>query len=318
MANNGYVVGIGAANVDIFGKSKNNLIPEDSNPGYISVSVGGVTHNMCTNASKLGLDVYLITTVGDDGYGKMITEDCQQNGIHTDHFFTLPGNVSSTYISLHNNNGEMALAVSDMHILQKLTPEMLATKDELLKNAKMIVMDTGLPEVILDFVLDTYGETVPVFIDTVSTTYGKKVIGRLGKIHTLKPNELEAEMLTGVKITDRESLKLAAQKMLDEGLQRVIISRGGDGICYADKNGTMFTAKAEKLENIANATGAGDSMAGGLMYSLINGLSPEETAKFAMSCSMLTICHEATIHPQMSAALVNSEKETHKFEIEAL
>ena len=125
MANNGYVVGIGAANVDIFGKSKNNLIPEDSNPGYISVSVGGVTHNMCTNASKLGLDVYLITTVGDDGYGKMITEDCQQNGIHTDHFFTLPGNVSSTYISLHNNNGEMALAVSDMHILQKLTPEML-------------------------------------------------------------------------------------------------------------------------------------------------------------------------------------------------
>lgn len=318
MANKGYVVGIGAANVDIFGKSKNQLIPEDSNPGYISVSVGGVTHNMCTNASKLGLDVYLITTVGDDGYANMITDDCLKNGIHTDHFFTLPGNVSSTYISLHNNNGEMALAVSDMHILQKLTPEMLEEKREFLMGAKMIVMDTGLPETILDYVLDTYGKDIPVFIDTVSTTYGKKVIGRLGKIHTLKPNEIEAEMLTGVKIVDNASLKLAAQKMLDEGLQRVIISRGGDGICYADRNGTIFTAKAEKLENIANATGAGDSMAGGLMYSLVNELSPEETAKFAMSCSMLTICHEATIHPEMSAELVAKEILTHNFEIESL
>lgn len=49
-----YVVGIGAANVDLMGRSREPLVMEDSNPGFISMSVGGVTHNICENAARMG------------------------------------------------------------------------------------------------------------------------------------------------------------------------------------------------------------------------------------------------------------------------
>ena len=56
--------GIGAANVDIMGESAARLVMEDSNPGTLSVSVGGVTRNVCENTARLGLPTRLITTVG--------------------------------------------------------------------------------------------------------------------------------------------------------------------------------------------------------------------------------------------------------------
>ena len=56
------IVGIGAANVDIMGESAARLVMEDSNPGTLSVSVGGVTRNVCENTARLGLPTRLITT----------------------------------------------------------------------------------------------------------------------------------------------------------------------------------------------------------------------------------------------------------------
>ena len=49
-----YAVGIGAANVDICGRSKNPIIMADSNPGAMSISLGGVTRNICENLARLG------------------------------------------------------------------------------------------------------------------------------------------------------------------------------------------------------------------------------------------------------------------------
>lgn len=55
--------------------------------------------------------------------------------------------------------------------------------------------------------------TAPLLVDPVSTVKAEKVRPILGKIHTLKPNRLEAELLSGVKITDQASARRAAQKL---------------------------------------------------------------------------------------------------------
>mgnify|MGYP003289514073 CR=1 FL=1 len=56
--------------------------------------------------------------------------------------------------------------------------------------------------------------TAPLFVDPVSTTKAEKLRPILHKIHTLKPNRIEAELLSGVAIRDTESLRLAAKKLL--------------------------------------------------------------------------------------------------------
>ena len=75
----------------------------------------------------------------------------------------------------------------------------------------------------------------PLFADPVSTAKAVKLKPVLGKLHTLKPNRIEAELLSGVKITGDASLQKAAETLLDTGLHRVFISLGSDGVFAADR-----------------------------------------------------------------------------------
>ena len=295
-----YIVGIGAANLDVMGRSKNPLIQEDSNPGRIQVSVGGATHNACENAARLGVPVTLVTTIGEDHFGKTIKDACDNAGLDTSHFVVIPGYSSSTYMSVHNPNGEMDIAVSDMSILQQLTIEKLKEKDKLLREAAAITFDTGLPQDIINYLLATYGNVTPIFADSVSTTYAQKLVDNLQGVYTLKPNLLEAEILSGMSIKTFADLENAAKVIIEKGAQRVFISLGRDGVYYADNTGATRHRRCKPMEQIANATGAGDSFLGAMLYAHILDFDLEETLRTAMTVSMLTIQSDNTINPQMS------------------
>ena len=152
-----YIAGVGAANIDLMGRSRAPIVMEDSNPGFIGMSVGGVTHNICENAARMGAPVKLITSVGDDVYGEKIRRECQAAGIDTAHFMVAEGESSSTYLSLHDDSGEMVVAMSDMRVLQKLSVDFLKGKNGILRGAGAIVADCGLPEEVLDYLAAAYG-----------------------------------------------------------------------------------------------------------------------------------------------------------------
>jgi pseudouridine kinase len=58
------------------------------------------------------------------------------------------------------------------------------------------------------------------------------------------------------------------------------------------------------MEQIANATGAGDSFLGAMLYSHVNDFDLEQTLETAMTVSMLTIQSDNTINPQMSESFM--------------
>ena len=304
-----YVVGIGAANVDLMGRSRAPLVMEDSNPGCIGMSVGGVTHNICENAARMGATVKLITAVGDDIYGEKIRRECQAAGMDTSGFLVLEGETSSTYLSLHDASGEMAVAMSDMRVLQKLSVEFLRRRQGVIQGAGAIVVDGGLPEEILEYVTSCYGERIPVFADPVSTTYARKFKGRLGGIHTLKPNRMEAEVLAEMEIRDGSSLEEAAKRLLDQGLSRVVVSLGKDGCYYRDQEGLALMVQGKPVEQVVNPTGAGDAFMGGLVYAYLQGMPPEEALVFATAAARLALSHPDTINPEISHRKVRERAE---------
>ncbi len=65
--------------------------------------------------------------------------------------------------------------------------------------------------------------------DPVSVTKAEKLRPILGRLNTLKPNRMEAELLSGVRITDEGSMHLASEKLLETGLHRVFLSLGAKG-----------------------------------------------------------------------------------------
>ena len=133
-----YAVVVGGVNMDIGGRSFANLVGEDSNPGSISMSLGGVGRNIAHNLSLMGTDVRLLTAYGDDFSGQKIAASCSELGIDISHALRLTDAATSTYLYLTDEHGEMALAVSDMEICKKITPAYLAANLSLLQNMNLL------------------------------------------------------------------------------------------------------------------------------------------------------------------------------------
>lgn len=65
-----YAAVVGGVNMDIGGQSDGPLVPGDSNPGRVRISLGGVGRNIAHNMALLGLDVRFLTAFGDDIYAQ--------------------------------------------------------------------------------------------------------------------------------------------------------------------------------------------------------------------------------------------------------
>ena len=152
-------------------------------------------------------------------------------GIDLSHALRIPGGTTSTYLYLADPAGEMALAVSDMSICEKITPAYLASNLTILQNAQVIVADTNIPAEALQYLAENV--TVPLFVDPVSTAKAEKLRPILHRIHTLKPNRLEAELLSGVKIESQADVEKAADTLTAMGVHRMFISLGADGVYAA-------------------------------------------------------------------------------------
>ena len=125
-----YVLGIGAANIDVHGKSRAPIVMRDSNPGRLRTSAGGVTRNVLENLARLGVRTRLVSAVGADLYGEMVLRQSAAAGIDISEVLTVPGEASSCYISVLDQKGDMLVAMSDMGILSHVTPELVRSLGE--------------------------------------------------------------------------------------------------------------------------------------------------------------------------------------------
>lgn len=127
-------------------------------------------------------------------------------------------------------------------------------------------------------------------VDFTIDVAGKELLDYLSYNPILvKPNIDELEMIFGEKI-DKSNLLHYAKRLNDLGAQSVIISMGKDGSIFISED---LILKAEPIEGrLINSVGAGDSMVGGFVYGLKNGLSKKEAYKLAVACGTATAFSE--------------------------
>ena len=292
-----YAVVVGGVNVDIGGRSFAPLVAQDSNPGSVRLSLGGVGRNIAHNLALLGTDVHLLTAYGDDLYGERVAASCSELGIDLSHALRIAGGATSTYLYLTDHRGEMALAVSDMEICKKITPSYLSSQLPLLQNAQVVVADANLSAESLEFLAENCA--APLFVDPVSTAKAQKLRPILGKIHTLKPNRLEAELLSGVPIRSEQDLERAADVLTEMGLHRMFISLGSQGVYAA------MGSERLRLPNLpgqmVNTTGCGDAFMAALVWAYLEGMDLRSTALAGLAAGAIAMESGETINPALSA-----------------
>ena len=290
-----YAAVVGGINIDVCGKAFGPLIGRDSNPGTVRYSPGGVGRNVAHNLSLLGTPVFLLTALAGDNWEGTIRASCGTAGIELSHARYVPDGTTSTYLAIEGPEGDMALALCDNALADAVTPDYLAGELELLNGAAAVVLDTNLTEDAVRFLAERV--TAPLFADPVSVAKAEKLRPVLGRLHTLKPNRAEAELLSGIPIKDRLSLELAASKLLHTGLQRVCISLGGDGVyCAWDTERCLIPCPETRL---VNASGGGDAMMAGFVRAFLDGLPIEAAARFALACSAIAVESPETVNPAL-------------------
>ena len=291
-----YIVVVGGINVDICGQSFSPLIPRDSNPGLVRMSLGGVGRNIAHNLSLLGERVFLLTALAEDSYGQWVREDCAKNGIDLRWACSVPEGRTSTYVYLEGPDGDMALAVCDGEIAKYITVDYLEDRLSVLNGASAVVIDTNLSEDAVAWLARNC--TAPLFADAVSVTKAKKLRPVLDRLHTVKPNRIEAEALCGVRVTDEASAERAAEALLDAGVQRVFLSLGADGLYCAAGNERLMVPcpPAEPV----NDTGGGDALTAGLVRAYTAGLNIRDSASLALACAAIAVEGIDTINPRLS------------------
>ncbi|MCI5993964.1 MAG: PfkB family carbohydrate kinase [Clostridiales bacterium] len=301
-----YVVGVGAANVDIHGRSRKPIVLRDSNPSHMSSSAGGVTRNVCENLARLGADVKLISAVGSDVYAEQIRRECLAAGIDIGNLYTVDGHPSSTYLSVLDEKGDMFVAMSDMSILKELPADYLTSKKSLIRGARLVTCDPSLPASLIAHLLDECAGGPPVYVDPVSTAYARVLAPFIGRFDTAKPNVMELEILSGMEIVSHADLLRACEAVLAKGLRRIFVSQGKGGCLYMDQTGRVLERRLRPLEAMVNATGAGDAFMAAVIYSTVNSFPIEKTLDYALAAGIAAVSHEKTINPNMSVSLIES------------
>ena len=289
---------VGGANVDIGGFPHGRIAMQDSNPGRVTISAGGVGRNIACNLARMGVETHLAAALGDDAFAPLVRSDCARAGVDTGLCFTFPGAASSTYLFIADPAGDMQLAVNDMAICDRLTPGALEERLEALSAMDAVVLDANLPRDTLAFLAEHL--EVPLVADAVSTAKAPRLLGTLERLWALKPNAIEAGALTGLPVYDAETAARAARRLVDMGAGRVFVTLGERGVCCADGRETLLLPGAPI--RMVNATGAGDAFTAALVWGLGRGLSLARLGMAGLAAASLAVESLETVNPDISEA----------------
>ena len=288
---------IGGANVDIVGYPFEDLRRADSNPGDVNVSIGGVGRNIAENLAKLGNNTKMFTVVGEDVHGEKIITESETSGIDMSHVKRVLDYGTGTYLAVLNRENDMDVAIASMNIFKKLDKKYIDDNKQIISKSKVIVFDTNLEEEVLHYAVQLFKDNI-LFLDTVSHTKALRAKKIIGHFHTIKPNRIEAEALSGMKIADLSDLQKAVKYFHDLGVVNVFITLGEEGVFYSDGENSGLL-KAKKIVP-KNATGAGDAFQAALVHAELHDMSIEKKVKFSMAASILAMSSYSTINPEMS------------------
>ena len=270
---------IGGANADIIATSFGAFVPNDSNPGAVRLTAGGVGRNIAHNLALLGDEVVFLTQFGGDAFGRFTSESCREAGMDISLCDYAPKGVRSCFLSINDCNGEMVGGVADMVAAEGITAEWLASKLSKVGDVDAYVADANITVEALAYLIDHTDK--PLYLDAVSGAKAPKIKEAMAlsdKKHffSLKCNQLENVCLEDL-----------------EGVDRRFVSLGANGLDVVEgKAKHHFEALPCR---VVNATGAGDALMAGIIHAGPN-VSVEEAARIGLLCAKNNIESPDTVN----------------------
>jgi pseudouridine kinase len=289
----------GAAAMDTKGHAQGPLQPGTSIPGHVRVSVGGVGRNVAENLARLGLETTLLSAVGDDEAGRHLLAQARDSGVNVDHVLVSPDHATAAYLAVLDSEGNLAVSVAEMSIMEAVTPRYLYDRRRWLRRASMVAVDANLsPEALASIFRQARQYGIPVCADPTTTSLAPRLCPHLKDLYMITPNALEAEVLCGQPVRNRDEAIVAAKHLVGLGVEIAIITLADQGVVYATSNASGHIPAVEC--EIVDLTGAGDALTGAVIFGLLNDFPVDEAVRLGVSAAALTLQCRETVCPELS------------------
>lgn len=277
---------IGSSNTDMVIKTSHLPRPgETVLGGTFLMNPGGKGANQAVTVARLGGRISFICKTGDDIFGRQAQQLFKEEGMDTSYLFTDDKAPSGVALITVDERAENCIVVAS-GANANLMPHDLARAEEAVDQADWILMQLEIPL-----------ETV-AFVAEMACRKEKKIIlnpapaqplspGLLRNLYALTPNETEAEVISGVKVTNLSSAMEAARIIHEMGVTWVIITLGSKGaLIYGDTLKEVIPAYQVQA---VDTTAAGDVFNGAFVVALSEGKTMKEATRFACKASAISV-----------------------------
>ena len=275
---------VGKANIDYLVRGPRLPVPGQSvNGDAFQEAPGGKGANQAVGAARLGAQVALVARVGRDGRGDAVLASLHDEGVDTRHVTRDPLEATGVALCQVGASGEKQI-LSAAGANGRLTAACVREASDVLRSARVVLCQLGVP-------LEAVAEAV-----RIGREAGARVVLDPGPpaplpdaviacLDVIRPNTSEAQILTGIRVFDRDSARAAARDLLRRGARAAAVQAGehGDVLMWGDREVWLPRFTVVRVD----ATGAGDAFASALAVCLAEGKELEEAGHFASACAAL-------------------------------
>ncbi|XP_041072153.1 pseudouridine-metabolizing bifunctional protein C1861.05 [Carcharodon carcharias] len=334
---------IGGCNVDFIAKAKQgNLVFNGfTNNGTVQQSTGGVGRNLADCLSRLGLNPLFISAIGKDANGDAVLRFCSH--MDTSAVVMLPGHSTAVYCAVITANGELSLGLGDMDIHCQITEQYVSKFKEQLQSASLVCLDGNIPTSTINYVCSLAEEHgIPVLFEPTNSISACKPFksDSWKSLAYTSPNLMELRSMNEVLglpvpaelpsvMDDVIGVALDMSRPLLKHLKCVIVTLGQQGVilCGKSEEGTIslqpkkapkivpgkicaihYPAIAVETEEIVNVSGAGDSLAAGIIAGILTGQETHTCIRMGLLAASYSLRSQEAISTLINTDSVNPQQ----------
>ncbi len=245
--------------------------------------------NVARNLKSFGLDVSIFGLLGEDKEGDIVISLLNELGVTTE---GISRSLKYTPLKTRVQVGNQQIVRLDREEIELISSNLV---DVIIQKYSLEISDYSVI-IISDYSKGFLSDYMLKKIIKLANRNNVKIIGdpkgvnykKYNGFHLITPNKSEAEIATGIQISNPESLKsalISLKKIINSKIS--IITLGPEGIAlYKDEKITIFPALASEVYDV---TGAGDTVISAIAYGICNSWSYEESIVFANKAASVVV-----------------------------
>ncbi|KAJ8411373.1 hypothetical protein AAFF_G00173790 [Aldrovandia affinis] len=325
-------------------RDKSRPAPRESfgktNTGSVCQSFGGVGRNVADSLTRLGERPLFISAIGADAHGDAVLSSCKH--MDTSGVARMQEQRTATYCVVITGTGDFSLGLGDMDIHQRITAQYVSQFEKQLSSASLVCMDGNIPVTTIDYICSVAREhAVPVWYEPTDADKACKpfLSDSWKALSYTSPNLVELCTMNrtlglstpAVLPSDLQDVLRCAMTLcrpLLEHLQCVVVTLGPLGVllCGEPEGGSVrlrprthrrregqlcalhYPAMPIIPGDVVNVSGAGDSLAGGMMAGILQGRSTDDSVRLGLMAARLSLVSPHPVAPSLTADTVSLER----------